>query len=121
MAKMVGNMVHDIGADVLAWVLDQLGLSATEQVWVAINPTIAPIQGQPVAGFMILLWCKSPLLGEPHLSTASLITGVPEESAVRQVARDGLGKLADQKIQAMTVPGPPVMPGFTNDLRGFQP
>jgi len=85
--------------------------SATEEMWYAITPMLAPIQGQPVASFMILYWCRNPILGDPHISTGSLITGVPAEAEVRKLTRDSLAKLKDQKADILRAPinfsGPP--------------
>jgi len=111
--------VHDLDGEVYAWARDQLEKSAGEEVWLAINSTIAPVEGRPVAGFMILTWVRSPILGDPQMSTGTLITGVPTELAVRDVIRKQLATLREQKSAALrTNPSPN---GFDAKLRGFKP
>jgi hypothetical protein len=116
-------VIHDLAADVLAWASDQLGKSATEESWLAIQPTIFPVQGQPVAGFMVFVWCKSPILGDAHLSEGTIISGVPEESAIRQVIRDMVVKLHEKNAAIMAIPAPPKLTsvnGFNPNIRGFK-
>jgi len=109
--------VHDLDAEVYAWARDQLEKSATEEIWLSINSTIAPVEGRPVAGFMILVWCRSPILGDPHLSTGNLIIGVPAEVDVREVARQSVAKLRDQKSAALRAP----LPDSAPRMNGFRP
>lgn len=96
--------INDAETDVRGWVSDQLGKSATEEMWFAISPMITPLQGQPVAAFMILYWCRNPILGDPHISTGSLITGVPAEAEVRKLTRDSIAKLREQKAEILRAP-----------------
>lgn len=104
MARLSVMKINDIGADVRGWVFDQLMKSATEEMWFAITPMLAPIQGQPVAAFMILYWCRNPILGDPHISTGSVITGVPSEVEVRKLTRDSIAKLIEQKGKILRAP-----------------
>lgn len=116
--------INDIEADVRGWVNDQLGKSATEEMWFAITPTITPINGQPVAGIMILYWCRNPILGDPHISTGSLITGIASEADVRKLTREAITKLKDQKAEILRAPVELPVPGsgrFNSNLRGFRP
>ena len=108
--------VHDLDGEVFAWARDQLEKSAAGEVWLAINSTIAPVEGRPVAGFMILTWCRSPILGDPAMSTGTLITGVPTELAVRDVIRKQIATLREQKAAALRTL--PAVPRGMNGLRG---
>jgi hypothetical protein len=115
-------VIHDLTAEVLAWSTDQLTKSAAEESWLAVQPTIFPVQGQPVAGFMIFVWCKSPVLGDAHMSEGTIISGVPDESAIRQVVRDMIAKLREKKSAIMAIPAPPKLTsvnGFNPNIRGF--
>jgi len=110
--------VHDLDGEVFAWARDQLETSSTEEVWLAVNSTIAPVEGHPVAGFMVLTWIRSPILGDPPMSTGTLITGVPGEMAVRDVIRKQMDTLRDQKASALRTPP---TNGFDATMRGFKP
>lgn len=100
--------VIDIDAQVFSWFQNQINASASadEDYWIASFPSIAPIQGQSVAGFMLILWGRNPLLGQPHLTTGSFITGVPTEEAVKEAARGMVAKLADDRSALLNQSAP---------------
>jgi hypothetical protein len=93
----------DINAQVSAWFHDQINSStaADEDHWVSSFTSIIPIDGQSVAGFMLILWVKSPLLGQAPISTGNFMTGIPSEDQVREAARGMVAKLHDDRSKML--------------------
>jgi hypothetical protein len=91
----------DIGAQVLAWAMDEAGKQAfTEEFGVSVTWTAAPVQTPQgviaVPGWQLLITFRNPLVGQGdlfHMVPAG--TPRPKEADVRSNVTDGMAKLRD--------------------------